>query len=417
VLRVTGSNGTRINDKAYGPDKTTVLNHGDRIAPIVQDSDRLRDRRALFVRAQPGQRDHPDPEPEIRRRFVMGTCPHCGTANSDDASFCAECGKRMAETGTAAGMQTISAMETIASLPTSRGRGDDHVELAPGEEFANRYVIDRVIGKGGMGVVYRAQDKLIDKPIALKLIRRDRLGGEGAIKRLINEGVTTRDVRHNNVVAVYDVGEADGSPFVSMEYIEAIRCATGTASRSRSARRAAAGRRAHRHRGPCRLEAAHAKGVIHRDLKPEKILLTERPDLRTGAAQDRRFRHRPRRRRRRDRERHRHRARHAALHGAGADHQCRQRRRIRRPLFDLDHLLRAARRRPAPGPLAAAVGRRSDIPVAVDKLIERAFQPRRQPPQSAAEYRQQLEQAVRGYMPSRAARCAGAGGAPATGNC
>jgi tRNA A-37 threonylcarbamoyl transferase component Bud32 len=208
----------------------------------------------------------------------MATCPHCGTANPGDASFCGGCGKRIGETGAAAGMQTISALETIASLPTNRGRGDEVVELAPGAEFAGRYVIDQVIGKGGMGVVYRAHDKLVDKAIALKLIRRDRLGGEGAVKRLIAEGVTTRDVRHNNVVAVYDVGEAEGSPFVSMEYIEAIPLRDWHRKQVQERRdvplpvaariiiEVLAG-----------LEAAHAKGVIHRDLKPENILLTSDP--------------------------------------------------------------------------------------------------------------------------------------------
>jgi len=330
----------------------------------------------------------------------MGTCPHCGTANPGDASFCAECGKRMAEPGAGAGMQTISAMETIASLPTRSGR-DDHIELAPGEEFASRYVIDRVIGKGGMGVVYRAKDKLIDKVIALKLIRRDRLGGEGAVKRLINEGVTTRDVRHNNVVAVYDVGEADGSPFVSMEYIEAIPLRDWHRKQVQERRdvplpvaariiiEVLAG-----------LEAAHAKGVIHRDLKPENILLTEDPTAERaplkivdfGIARA---------------------AGAAAIESATGTGLGTPRYMAPEQITNADSARESADLYSVSiifyellvdvlpqGHWQPPSGGRSDIPMAVDKLIERGLSNRaasRQ--QSAAEYRQQLEQAIRGYMP------------------
>ena len=70
-----------------------------------------------------------------------------------------------------------------------------------------------------MGVVYRARDKLTGQVVALKLIRADRLAGTEAVQRLIREGVTSRDIRHTNVVAVYDVGEADGQPYMSMEFL------------------------------------------------------------------------------------------------------------------------------------------------------------------------------------------------------
>ena len=89
--------------------------------------------------------------------------------------------------------------------------------LAAGELFSGRYEIRSTIGAGGAGVVYAAHDRVTSEDVALKLIRADRLQGKDAVARLIREGVTSRDIRHPSVVAVYDVGEADGQPYMSME--------------------------------------------------------------------------------------------------------------------------------------------------------------------------------------------------------
>lgn len=324
----------------------------------------------------------------------MATCPRCGTANPDDALFCGGCGKKLVETAPATGMMTVSAMETIDSLSTNRSRSDEVVELAPGEEFAGRYVIERVIGKGGMGVVYRANDKLVSKSIALKLIRRDRLGGEGAVKRLIAEGVTTRDIRHDNVVAVYDVGEAEGLPFVSMEYIEALSLRDWHRRQVQE-----------RHDVPlpvaariiaeilAGLEAAHAKGVIHRDLKPENILLTENPTAERAPLKIVDFGIA--------------RAAGAVESGTGTG--------LGTPRYMApEQITNADSTGPSADLYSISIifyellvdvlpqghwqppsGGRADIPAAIDKLIERGLSNRAASrPQSAAEYREQLRQAL-----------------------
>jgi serine/threonine protein kinase/uncharacterized membrane protein YhaH (DUF805 family) len=153
----------------------------------------------------------------------------------------------------------------------------EQTRMQPGEVFAGRYTIAQLIGEGGMGVVYRATDKLTEKEVALKLIRADRLAGTDAVKRLIREGVTSRDIRHPNVVAVYDVGESNGQPYMSMEFLagKSLRawnrermqgpdCSMATAASI--IREILAG-----------LEAAHRAGVIHRDLKPENVMLLSEP--------------------------------------------------------------------------------------------------------------------------------------------
>lgn len=175
-------------------------------------------------------------------------------------------------------MRTVGGLETIDSLPTGGRSAQKQPELAPGTEFAGRYTIEEVVGRGGMGVVYKAKDSLAKKTVALKLIRPERLAGTNAVDRLIAEGITARDIRHSNIVAVYDVGSEDGQPFVSMEYLEgqSLRAWHRTMVQERTdiPLRTAARIVAEILDG---LKAAHAAGVIHRDLKPENIILVDEP--------------------------------------------------------------------------------------------------------------------------------------------
>ncbi len=208
------------------------------------------------------------------------TCSSCGTRLPSDANFCPDCGgSPLNLSDLDSGLPTLGGLETIGGAET-RGRHPraDEKLLAPGTRFADRYVIESVVGAGGMGVVYRAMDSLTKQVVALKLIRPERIGGEREVQRMIDEGITARNVRHANVVAVYDVGQADGQPYLSMELIE------GQSLR--------AWHRSIKERGedvpfPIAmnligeivngLHAAHSAGVVHRDLKPENVMLLEEP--------------------------------------------------------------------------------------------------------------------------------------------
>lgn len=207
----------------------------------------------------------------------MSKCSKCNASVAPGDRFCPECGADQ-KSPRFEGLMTVGGLETIGQNPTGVPQRDPIAELAAGTEFAGRYVIERVVGKGGMGVVYRAMDKLAEKAVALKLIRAERLGGQGAIKRLISEGLTARDIRHQNIVAVYDVGDADGQPFVSMEYLDGQSLRDWHREKIRQRQdvplRVAARIVAEILDG---LAAAHAAGVIHRDLKPENIMLVSDP--------------------------------------------------------------------------------------------------------------------------------------------
>lgn len=206
-------------------------------------------------------------------------CTACGTDLPDDAAFCSTCGKATGITGDVDQMLTIGGLQTEFAHDTEGRKAVRQAELEPGSVFADRFTIQSLIGRGGMGVVYAAKDRVTEQDIALKLIRRDRLSGPEAVRKLVREGVTTRDIRHPNIVSVYDVGETDGQPYMSMELLagQSLRQWIRDRARAREdvpfpvaeqiVREILAG-----------LKAAHDKGVIHRDLKPENVMLLHRPE-------------------------------------------------------------------------------------------------------------------------------------------
>jgi tetratricopeptide (TPR) repeat protein/predicted Ser/Thr protein kinase len=141
--------------------------------------------------------------------------------------------------------------------------------LRPGALLANRYEITALLGEGGMGAVYKALDREVNRTVALKVIRPDLATNSSIIDRFKQELVLSHQVTHRNVVRIYDLGEADGVKFITMEYIE------GTDLRSIIQERKAfpPGEAVEIMLQICRaLEAAHAVGVIHRDLKPQNIM-------------------------------------------------------------------------------------------------------------------------------------------------
>ena len=141
--------------------------------------------------------------------------------------------------------------------------------LSPGTVLGGRYEILGLLGEGGMGAVYKARDTAVDRLIALKVIRPDLASNPSILQRFKQELVLARQVTHRNVIRIYDLGEADGLKFITMEYIEgqdlrSLLRAQGKLPVSEAvaiAEQILAG-----------LQAAHAEGVIHRDLKPGNIM-------------------------------------------------------------------------------------------------------------------------------------------------
>jgi len=131
--------------------------------------------------------------------------------------------------------------------------------------FQSRYQLEEEIGRGGMGVVYRAHDTVLDRQVAVKVLTDSSLGAEGR-ERLRREAQAAAKLNHPNVVSIYDVGEIDGQPCIVMELVKGETLGAGRRREIEAVVAVA--------RQVCAaLEHAHAHGIIHRDLKPENILV------------------------------------------------------------------------------------------------------------------------------------------------
>lgn len=206
----------------------------------------------------------------------MSKCKQCGFELKEFVLYCTNCAARVditppqveaadAFTGTISGNATVFAPD----------RADSSTDLETGTEFHERYMIERKLGQGAMGVVYLAGDKLTRRNVALKLINSRLMNNASARDRFLREGLIARDIRHKNIVAVYDVSETVGQFYLVME------CLSGETLRHWLHRVLQAGVDV-----PYAvaesiirnilegLDAAHSAGVVHRDVKPENIMLT-----------------------------------------------------------------------------------------------------------------------------------------------
>jgi tetratricopeptide (TPR) repeat protein/predicted Ser/Thr protein kinase len=142
--------------------------------------------------------------------------------------------------------------------------------LQPGHVLGGRYEILELLGQGGMGAVYKARDREVDRLVALKVIRPELAGHPDVLRRFKQELILARQVTHKNVIRIFDLGEAEGAKFISMEYIDGRDLKSIHAERGKLQPEEAA----EIIEQVClALDAAHAEGVIHRDLKPQNIMV------------------------------------------------------------------------------------------------------------------------------------------------
>jgi serine/threonine protein kinase/Tfp pilus assembly protein PilF len=141
--------------------------------------------------------------------------------------------------------------------------------LQPGDVIGGRYEILLLLGEGGMGAVYKALDRDVERTVALKLIRPELAANPAILARFKQELLTAHQVTHKNVIRIYDMSEADGVKFITMEFVEGsdlrrILIDNGKLSIERAIEVI---------RQVClALDAAHSAGIIHRDLKPQNIM-------------------------------------------------------------------------------------------------------------------------------------------------
>ncbi len=191
-------------------------------------------------------------------------CPSCQTSNDDDAITCVSCGESpslVPRPRAVLPVDSLSGAERTQNIPAD-------VQANSGSMIGGRYRVEAVLGRGGMGIVYRSHDTELGEKVAIKLIAPELLEDPREIDRLKREIITARRVSHPNVIRIHEFGMSGRDGFVSMEVLpggtladrikagpipvlDALRIGAGIAEG---------------------LAAAHEAGVIHRDLKPHNVL-------------------------------------------------------------------------------------------------------------------------------------------------
>ncbi len=148
--------------------------------------------------------------------------------------------------------------------------------MADRRVLADRYEIQGTLGTGGMATVYAGRDRVLDRPVAIKVLAKKYAGDEKFVTRFQREARAAAGLNHNNIVSVYDTGDTDGEHYIVMELVEGETLADlmrrqGPLSADHAARIAAGIAEA--------LQAAHRQGLIHRDVKPGNVMLTRRGEV------------------------------------------------------------------------------------------------------------------------------------------
>ncbi|HEX5220798.1 MAG TPA: serine/threonine-protein kinase, partial [Verrucomicrobiae bacterium] len=148
--------------------------------------------------------------------------------------------------------------------------GDDRGSIKPLLAF-NDYEVLEEIARGGMGVVYRARQISLNRPVALKMILGGHLANAAEVQRFRSEAETAAQLQHPNIVAIHEVGEHAGQPFFSMDLVEGRNLAQLVRDEPLPSRKAAEYLKTIAEA----VQYAHSRGVLHRDLKPSNILIDE----------------------------------------------------------------------------------------------------------------------------------------------
>ena len=207
----------------------------------------------------------------------MVTCPSCSAEQTDSSKFCSECGAALSPEFSATVIRGAGSVTNDSSVHSALSDSSLHGMFLPGTKVADRYRIVSLVGKGGMGEVYRADDLKLGHTVALKFLPNDLAEDPQRLEYFHSKVRLTRQISHPNVCRVYDIGEMDGQHFLSMEYIDGedlkvLLRRIGRLPKDKGveiAQQLCAG-----------IATAHDKGVLHRDLKPANIMIDGRGQVR-----------------------------------------------------------------------------------------------------------------------------------------
>jgi len=186
-------------------------------------------------------------------------CPKCQADMGDDSRFCSKCGTPVHASDKAFISQTKTILRPME-------------ELLPGTTLAGKYKILEILGRGGMGIVYRAEDTKLKRIVALKFLPPELIQNEEARERFVLEARSAAALSHPNICTIHEIDEEGERSFIAMEYVEGHTLREKIDKSPLELERAlemaiqvAGG-----------LEEAHKKGIIHRDIKSSNIMVTEK---------------------------------------------------------------------------------------------------------------------------------------------
>src|SRR5215470_18063564 len=197
-------------------------------------------------------------------------CTHCGFDNQASAVSCVKCATPFPGSDlTLAGGTETTPSASFMQAPSAAPAATPAV-IEVGSVVGNRFEILQLLGEGGMGAVYKAHDRELEKDVALKLIRAELARNPEILQRFKHEIILARQITHRNVIRIFDIGQADGHKYITMEYLEGRDLRVVLREKGKLPPEEATKIVLQ----ICRaLEAAHGEGVIHRDLKPQNIML------------------------------------------------------------------------------------------------------------------------------------------------
>lgn len=221
-------------------------------------------------------------------------CPKCGTSTAPGVPRCPRCTSPLDSDATinfaaeptldvssqptadlSEGDRTRSISDTDMALTRAKtwasvSASDSSGLVSPGSVIGDRYEIIRTLGEGGMGAVYEARDREVDRTVALKVIKPELASNQGILQMFKQELVLARQVTHQNVIRIYDLGLAGGLRFITMQFVEGQDLKSLLTEKGKLTPEEATEIMVQTCAG---LDAAHKQNVVHRDLKPQNIMI------------------------------------------------------------------------------------------------------------------------------------------------
>ncbi|MFM1918821.1 MAG: Serine/threonine-protein kinase StkP, partial [Candidatus Hydrogenedentota bacterium] len=196
-------------------------------------------------------------------------CPKCFTVNPDGQPRCVQCGAPLPRIKIAGPAPAPPAPPPPGQGPAATG------QLNPGQTLAGRYTILQLIGRGGMGCIYRVRDNTLNEEVALKTLLPQFVRDKMVVERFFNEARIARKLAHPNIVRVHDIGAADGLVYISMELVRG-RSLRNHMERLNPGDRLPPAEVLRVAEDLCvALEYAH-QYTVHRDIKPENIMVDDK---------------------------------------------------------------------------------------------------------------------------------------------